>query len=297
MRNVEVEVTLKGGQSHSCIVASDSPLLQDLYVGLAASALSSGQAPATLIQLPIEDGRAAFSFMSTSIQSLTTRPAVLIQSPGVQSGLGSSQAMPASPPYVRIEDFLTPGENEELLRYAIENEERYEGSSVISGKGATKDDKVRKSRVLFAIRGSRWKQVFVERLKLHLPHALATLGVPRFDIEDTEIQLTASNDGDFFRRHADADQNNENVSPRTVTFVYYLYRTPKPFRGGDLLFYPNNAGTTADKGSGIITVSPQNNCLISFASNRWHEVDMVSCPTGAFADSRFTVNGWLRRRR
>jgi SM-20-related protein len=294
MRNVEVEVTLKGGQSHSCIVASNSPLLQDLYVGLAA--LASGQAPATLIQLPIEDGRAAFSFMSTSIQSLTTRPAVLIQSPGVQAVLGS-QAMPASPPYVRIEDFLTPGENEELLRYAIENEERYEGSSIISGNGATKDDKARKSRVLFAIRDSRWKQVFVERLKLHLPHVLATLNVPRFDIADTEIQLTASNAGDFFRCHADADQNNENVSPRTVTFVYYLNRTPKPFRGGDLLFYPDNAGTTADKGSGIITVSPQNNCLISFASNRWHEVDMVSCPTGAFADSRFTVNGWLRRSR
>jgi len=296
MRNVEIEVTLKGGQRHSCIVASDSPLLQDLYVGLAASALSSGQAPATLIQLPIEDGRAAFSFMSTSIQSLTTRPAVLIQSPDVKADLCSSQAMPATP-YVRIEDFFTPGENEELLRYAIENEERYEGSSVISGKGATKDDKVRKSRVLFAIRDSRWKQVFVERLKLHLPHVLATLGVLRCDFEDTEFQLTASNDGDFFRRHADADQNNESISPRTVTFVYYLNRTPKPFRGGDLLFYPNNVGTIADKGSGIITVSPQNNCLILFSSNQWHEVDMVSCPTGAFADSRFTVNGWLRRRR
>jgi Rps23 Pro-64 3,4-dihydroxylase Tpa1-like proline 4-hydroxylase len=268
-----------------------------LYVGLAASALLSGQAPATLIQLPIENGQAAVSFMSTSIQSLTTRPAVLIQSPGVQESLGSSQGMPASPLYVRIEDFLTPGENEELLRYAVENEERYEGSSVNNGKGASKDDKFRKSRVLFAIRDSRWKHVFVGRLKLHLPHVLATLGVPRFDIEETEIQLTSSNDGDFFRRHLDADKNNEHVSPRTVTFVYYLNRTPKPFRGGDLLLYADSAGTIADKGSGIVTVSPQNNCLIAFASNRWHEVDIVSCPTKAFADSRFTVNGWLRRRR
>jgi SM-20-related protein len=283
MRNVEIEVTLNGGETHKSVLPSNSPLLVDLHVGLANSQSGNAQQPGVLIQLPIDGGQAAVSFMSTSVVSITSRPAVLIQ-----ATQNVAWATAATPPYVRIDDFLTPAENEQLLQYAIENQEHFEVSKVIDDPDRDADDSPRKSQVLFAIKESKWKKIFIERLKQHLPHLKASLGVPGFRFQGTEIQLTASNDGDFFKRHADADHNIDTVALRVVTFVYYLHRMPKPFSGGDLLLYGDGAGGQ------VTAISPQNNCLVSFASNCWHEVDFVRCPSRAFADSRFTINGWLR---
>ena len=287
MRNVEIEVTLQGGGTHACVLPSDSPLLRDLYLGLANSSSGEGRQTGVLIQLPIDEGRAAISFMSTSVLSIASRPAVLIDSQPQAYAQGAASAA-AAPPYVRIDDFLTPAENEQLLQYALEGEEKFEGSTVFHNlKGGVHED-YRKSRVLFAIKETRWKKAFIDRLKLHLPHITATLGMPGFRFQGSEIQLTASNDGDFFKPHADADHTNEKVATRVLTFVYYLNRTPKPYAGGNLLLYG------VDRSKQVTAISPQNNCLVSFASSCWHEVDVVRCPSRAFADSRFTINGWLR---
>jgi SM-20-related protein len=35
--------------------------------------------------------------------------------------------------------------------------------------------------------------------------------------------------------------------------------------------------------------------LVVFPSRYLHEVLPVSCPSQTFADSRFTINGWVRR--
>ena len=288
MRNVEIEVTLTGGETHASVVPSNSPLLRDLYTGLASNQPGVGQQPGELIQLPIDEGRAAISFMSTSVVSVMSRPAVLIQSQPQAVAQDAASSTSPAPPYVCIDDFLTPAENEQLLQYALENEGRFEGSSVLHAPGRDPNESYRRSHVLFAIKDTRWKQVFIERLKLHLPHIAATLGIPNLPFQATEIQLTASNDGDFFKRHADADHNQKAVAPRIVTFVYYLHRMPKPYSGGDLLLYSHEFGGP------VTAVPPHNNCLVSFASSRLHEVDLVRCPSRAFEDSRFTVNGWLR---
>lgn len=289
MRNVEIEVTLTEGGTHASILPSNSPLLAALYMGLACNQRGHSEGAGELIQLPIDGGRAAISFMSTSIVSVMSRPAVLIRSQQPQAA--SQRAVTASsrmPRYVCIDDFLTPAESEQVLQYALENEEHFEGSSVLPSLGHDPNKSYRKSRVLFAIKDTRWKQVFIERFRLHLPHITATLGTPKLEYEASEIQLTASSDGDFFSRHADADQNRKEIAPRVVTFVYYLHRLPRPYSGGDLLLYGDEFGGP------VITVPPRNNCLVSFASSTLHEVDLVRCPSRAFEDSRFTVNGWLR---
>lgn len=282
MRNIEIEVTLTGGQTHSAVLPSNSPLLSDLYVGLANSQPGAQQS-GMLIQLPVEDGKAAISFMSTSVVSVRSRPAVLIQA----NQYAAPQSL-ASSSYVRIDDFLTPAENEQLLEYALQNQKHYQASKTIDGPKPDSDASPRKSQVLFAIKDSKWKKIFIDRLKLHLPHVTASLRLPGFHFQSAEIQLTASNDGDFFKRHADADHNDDRVAPRLLTFVYYFHRLPKPFSGGDLLLYGPDAGGQ------VTAVTPRNNCLVSFASNCWHEVDIVRCPSGTFGDSRFTINGWLR---
>lgn len=296
MRNIEVRVSLVNGHSHTCVLAQNSPILHDLYTGLANARVPNHAG--TLIQLPAKNGQAAFSFMSTSVLSVTTEPPVLINVDGgtLRGGVASTLAPAVRDRFVRIDDFLTPAENEDLLRFAIEQEANYETSTVYHEKESSKDENVRKSKVLFTIGKTQWKPLFVERLKLHLPHLLDTLNVPAFEIGDFEIQLTASNDGDFFKRHADTDRSNEAIASRQLTFVYYLNRSPKPYSGGDILFYGENSGGLGDRGADVVAVSPANNSLISFASDRWHEVELVRCLSGEFADSRFTVNGWLRSR-
>ncbi len=294
MRNIEVTVSLADGQRHTCVLPENAPVLADLYVGMAGSRIAGY--PGTLMQLPAEGGRAAFSFMSTSILSVATEPPVLVNVGGGGLPVNAPAALPgaAGDRFVRIDDFLTPAENEALLRFAIEQEENYARSGVYNEKEHTTNVTVRRSRVLYNIAQTPWKPLFIERLKLHLPHLLRTLKVPAFDVREVEIQLTASNDGDFFKRHSDTDRSNESIASRQLTFVYYLNRTPKPYSGGNILFYDEHAGTPDDRGARVDSVSPANNCLVSFASDRWHEVEMVRCPSGAFADSRFTVNGWLR---
>ncbi|MCR9138467.1 MAG: 2OG-Fe(II) oxygenase [Alphaproteobacteria bacterium] len=297
MRNIEVEVTLKGGQSHSCVLPSNSELLHDLYVSLAAAQQTGAQQTGSIMQLPLDDGKAACTFMSNTLVSVITRPAVLIQPADQGHPTASSPQLSGVPAHVQIDDFLTPGENAELLKYALENEDDFEGSTVLTDSKKHADDTTRKSRVLFAVKDSKWSSVFINRIKLHMAHIAPALGVADFKSDEEEIQLTASNDGDFFKRHADSDRNEAAVAGRTVTFVYYFHKLPKPYSGGDLLLYGSDVGQSAhDRGSFATALPPKNNCLVAFASHQWHEVDIVHCPSGEFADSRFTINGWLRRK-
>jgi SM-20-related protein len=290
VQNIDVEVTLTGGLSYSSVLPSNSPILHDLYSALAAAHQPESQQPGILLQLPLDGGKTACSFMSTSVISVATSPPVLIQPQPFN--LMQNQIAPATArdTYVRIDDFLTPDENGKLFKYALKNEEEFTGSSV-----TTNADDYRRSSVLYAIQESKWRDIFLERLMLHLPHIMATLNIADFPIERSEIQLTVSNDGDFFKAHPDSAEAEETES-RVVTFVYYLNRVPKRYSGGNLLLYSGRPGQVEfDCGRDVTSVEPVNNCLVAFASSRWHEVDMVRCPSGEFRDGRFTINGWLHR--
>lgn len=293
MRDIEIEITLRGGKSYQGILPSDSPILSGLFASLASNHDPDPNAPVTLLQFPLDGGEAACSFMSTSLVSIVTRPPVLVN-PVHQA---EPQQMVAAPqfhaPYVMIEDFLTPEENRQVLEYALGNEDKFEGSTVLTHDGKIDEMGYRRSRVLFAIRESKWSDLFSQRIKLHLAHIAPTLGLDAQRLVPKEIQLTASNDGDFFKVHADSGDGSEDVSQRVLTFVYYFHKSPKPYAGGDLLLYQQHPG---ERSPGIppLAVPPRNNCLVAFASSTMHEVDIVKCPSGEFGDSRFTINGWLR---
>jgi len=228
VQNVEVEVRLTDGLRYASVLPSTSPILRDLYVALGGTGTTESQRAAFLVQLPIDGGASACSFMSSSLVALQTRPPVLIQAPAAETAV----PIDVGPYHTVIEDFLTPAENQSLLRYALDNEDSFEGSGVISGP-----EKHRKSRVHYGIKHSKWRDIFLSRLKLHLPYVLLALGATHFRLGDFEIQLTASNDGDFFKPHADHSPEQASATTRQVTYVYYLHREPRPFAGGGLLLY------------------------------------------------------------
>ena len=71
---------------------------------------------------------------------------------------------------------------------------------------------------------------------------------------------------------------------------------PRRFGGGELRIFD----TVQTEGVPTATeryqlVYPIQNQMVFFPSSYLHEILPVICPSRAFADSRFTVNGWVRQ--
>ena len=195
---------------------------------------------------------------------------------------------------VIFDEFLTPAELNALRRYVLEQEARFQISEVLSPgvTGSAIDYEHRRSRVLMDLGGH--ERMIVDRLLTCLPRVLQKWGRDPFRISRIESQATASNHGDFFRCHSDNAAGE--VASREITFVYFFHSEPKQFTGGELRIYDSrrqneNYVPTAN----YRTIVPEQNQLILFASGLSHEITPVDCPSGQFADGRFTVNGWIHK--
>lgn len=194
---------------------------------------------------------------------------------------------------VVLDEFLSPQELGELMSYALEHEGGFESSEVISphGEPGVVDFSHRRSRVLSEM--GRHESVILDRIHAVLPRVLNRLGMDAFPVTEVETQMTASNDGDFFRAHRDDAQ--ERIASRRLTFVYFFNREPRPFDGGELRLHDtrkrSDGGT--DAAGTYHSIVPQQNQIVFFPCSVLHEITQVNCPSRAFADSRFTINGWL----
>ena len=139
-----------------------------------------------------------------------------------------------------------------------------------------------------------FSQLVVNRIQAILPDVFRKLNLSLFPIGEIEAQLTSHNDGNYYKIHN--DNGSPDTATREFTYVYYFYQQPKAFSGGELLIYDskieNNFYVKADS---YKRVEPRNNSIVFFLSRYLHEVLPVSCPSKVFADSRFTINGWVRR--
>jgi Rps23 Pro-64 3,4-dihydroxylase Tpa1-like proline 4-hydroxylase len=112
-------------------------------------------------------------------------------------------------------------------------------------------------------------------------------------VGSVELELVAHYDGAFLKRHMDTstglDWDAKGV--RLLSAVYYLHRLPRAFSGGCLRLFPFGASGEDD---GFLDIEPEHNTLIVFPSWAEHEVRPICCPSGEFADSRFSINIWLR---
>ena len=145
--------------------------------------------------------------------------------------------------------------------------------------------------VLYAF--PEFAELMHQRITAITPYILTYLRLESFTPTSIELQLTLHNDGNYYKIH------NDNGSPdcanRVLTFVYYFYREPKAFAGGELVLYDTKVENNTFVSAGTFkTVTPKNNAIVFFPSHYMHEVLTVNCPSQAFLDSRFTINGWIR---
>ena len=195
-------------------------------------------------------------------------------------------------PYALVEQFLPQTRHREVLDFALARRAEFE-RAMVGG-----DDKEWKIEPAARIAQAAYdiaplRQWFMPLVEARLPETLRRLAIAPFEMGELELQLTAYNDGEYYRTHADRDE--AGLVRRQLTFVYYFNRTPKAFDGGDLLLYDGDAAAGLFSEKHFARVTPDDNRLILFPSSAQHEVSMVRCPSRAYENSRFTLNGWINR--
>jgi Rps23 Pro-64 3,4-dihydroxylase Tpa1-like proline 4-hydroxylase len=193
---------------------------------------------------------------------------------------------------VVLDEFLAPQELDELVRYTLQHESDFRISEVVapSGDADVIDYDHRRSRVLMDL--GKHHDLIANRIRSVLPQVVQHLGMEEFPVAWVETQITASNDGDFFGMHSDNDQ--ESIASRKLTFVYFFHGEPCQFKGGELRLHDAKLQEERYVSAGSYkTIVPQQNQIVFFACSLPHEITPVECPSRAFADSRFTLNGWL----
>lgn len=184
-------------------------------------------------------------------------------------------------------------DRDKLLQYVLDSEKNFQPATVgMEGNDQLQvNERVRRARTLDTL--GPFADTFQKALIEHLEPALKRLQHPGFPVGHIEMQITASGNGDYFRLHADTDAK----STREISFVYYFHREPRRFSGGELRLYQSKLIdgrlVPADHPQ---TLSPRQDMLLLFPSANDHEVLPVRVPSEAFADSRFTINGWIHRK-
>src|SRR5215471_14441601 len=183
-----------------------------------------------------------------------------------------------APRSISFRNFL--GEDRgKLLDFALGREQDFVPATVtLSAGNRMVLEAVRRARILHTL--GPFEDGFLRSLTARLSVVLAGLERPSFPIGNIEAQITASNDGDYFRLHQDDGLDGT----REISFVYFLHDEPRRFQGGELRILDQ-------------TIQPEGDVLIYFPSISPHEVLPLSVPSCAFADSRFTVNGWIHRQK
>jgi len=232
---------------------------------------------------------------STSVRSYATATREIKQKLYDSGGVGvADRPTELRAQSVVLDEFLAPQELEDLLNFALQNEAAFQTSAVISpsGEAGVVDHTHRRSRVLMDI--GQHQEIILERIRGVLPRVLEQLGLEEFPIRRVEAQITASNDGDFFGAHA--DNSDAAIASRYLTFVYFFHREPRRFAGGELRLHDSDrVGAQQIKSGKYQSILPRQNQIVFFPCSVLHEISGVECPSRAFADSRFTLNGWIHK--
>ncbi len=189
-------------------------------------------------------------------------------------------------PFAIIDNFLPPDQLKALLSYSINKQAQFMPTT-----NSANDPNYRRS--FFLHKFPEFSELMIGLIRNIKPQIIAHLGIADFKLGQIESQITAHNHGNYYKIHNDS--GSPDSATRVLTYVYYYYREPKAFTGGELVIYDSkveNGYYVA--ASSYNTVQPTNNTIVFFPSKCMHEVLPVSCPSEYFANSRFTVNGWLR---
>lgn len=195
------------------------------------------------------------------------------------------------PPYRLIREFLPRPMAGELLAWAIDNEAAFSPTTV--GYEASGEIKLDRRVSVATQEFGPMKGALRSRIALIAPALIEHFRISPPVASSFELELVSHNDRGFFKPHLDTFTGPATVTegPRLLSAVYYFFKEPKAFSGGALRLWRFGA----DEGDqDHVDIEPERNLLVVFPSWAPHEVLPIACPSGAFVDSRFSVNIWFR---
>ncbi|MEV8533843.1 2OG-Fe(II) oxygenase [Streptomyces sp. NPDC051211] len=208
---------------------------------------------------------------------------------GIQALPSSDQWSPTPvvpAPVCRFENFLGAERANSLLAYAISRQADFNAGTVLDPFTGQVSHKGRNSLVLPVT-----SAVFSAHLADCLPLVQEVLGHQAALTQSLTV-LTAHGEGGHYGMHTDASRVRD-VST-ALSAVYYLHRKPRGFDGGQLRLYDtllHDGG--AQPAESYRTVEPEHDTIVFFPASAFHEVVPSTCPSGQFADHRFTLTTWI----
>jgi Rps23 Pro-64 3,4-dihydroxylase Tpa1-like proline 4-hydroxylase len=290
---ISVKLLLAGGHEYNISLHPNDPLLAELMAAITANSQAE-ESPASIFQIPLNSGNSSLCFSGKHLIGVVTEPALYFQLDSVEdereiaSEVGIAETIETIPSHAaQIDHFLTPSEHQDLLSYVLEQQPAFLPTTTSTG-----DEAYRQSLILHTF--PKFSNLITKRIRAILPDVFRRLEMPSFSIVQIEAQLTAHNDGNYYKIHN--DNGSPDTARRELTYVYYFYREPQPFLGGELRIYDSRIENGFYIGADSYqTIQPRNNSIVFFLSRYLHEVLPVECPSRSFADSRFTVNGWIQK--
>jgi hypothetical protein len=193
-------------------------------------------------------------------------------------------------PIIIVDDFVGRAVAEQLYQYAIAHEPGFQRSKVALGHVSIVDESRRVSKVNSDI--DPVMPLIEPTIRKAVDEAIPKLGLVNVDSYFLEPELSWCGDGGFFKMHADSLSRDRLEIQRVMTMVYYFYKEPKAFTGGQLRLYALGADANSSPQQEI---EPRFDRAVFFPSWFPHEVLPVHCSSDAFADGRFAISCWVRR--
>jgi len=191
-------------------------------------------------------------------------------------------------PFRRVANFIGSDRQQLIWDRIREVEQKFIASTIGDD---TLDPEIRKSLVIHEDDLSSVSFWFVEKVLSEVANHWGRLGIQSFKPLKTEIQLTSHHHGEFYKLHKD-NSDEGKCEHRRVTYVYYFFREPARFQGGDLILFDRNTQDGSPSGT-FTRINPVHNSILFFPSDFYHLVSPVHSDSYEFEDGRFTVNGWL----
>jgi Rps23 Pro-64 3,4-dihydroxylase Tpa1-like proline 4-hydroxylase len=177
-------------------------------------------------------------------------------------------------------DFLSAHDHEAMLDHALSQEGRCEPSHV----GAGMDAHTRRSLAIGDLGPCR--QIIRDAVASLVEEFAQAFGVTISEERRFDGSMNAHTDGAFYKPHVDMGGSSFHRT-RVLSAVYYFFRTPAAFTGGELRLF------RLDRPGEFVDVPATDNQLVVFPSMVPHEVRPVSVPSGNYADARFAFNLWV----
>lgn len=218
-----------------------------------------------------------------------SEPAKIAQFPTKNTTTSQTESKLFPATYLQIDNFLPEEEYQQVIDTAFNKQSKFYDSRTV-----TNTENYRQSLILPGKEFSEVYYLVKNKLLETFPSLINQLKHPEFSVSHIEMQMTAHNDGAFYKAHTDA--GSEKTKTRELTYVYYFYQEPKQFSGGELKIYDTEVqGKKFIQKENSRVIEPRNNSIVFFNSRCKHEVLPISCSSNEFKASRFTLNGWLRR--